>query len=151
MPDRFSAEDRSAVMRSVKGRSTEPELLMRRLLTNLGLRYREQASDLPGKPDFVSDALRLALFVDGDWWHGRDWPDRKSIPIANAVYWEAKLGRNVRRDGQVTARLRSMGWSVVRIWESDLRSQPQVVSKRVAGKVRRRDLRMGTNTNLSRT
>lgn len=150
MPDRFSREERSRVMRAVKSASTEPEALMRALLSELGLTCREQATELPGKPDFVCDDLRLVVFVDGDWWHGRDWIDRAEMPAANAAYWGAKFERNVRRDRRVTGQLRSMGWSVVRIWESDLRAQPEAMMNRIARKARRRARSDRVNRRLPR-
>jgi DNA mismatch endonuclease, patch repair protein len=106
--------------------NTAPEILLRKTLFASGLRFRLHATDLPGCPDLVIRRRKIAVFCDGDFWHGRDWQNRKKKLADgwNAEYWVAKIERNRRRDRQVTRLLRGLGWAVVRVWESDVRRDP---------------------------
>ena len=129
--DVFSPEQRSAVMRRVKGRDTSPELAVRRMLRSAGIGYRLGGAGLPGKPDLVMKGRRTVVFVHGCFWHGHDCARGSRKPKANAAYWNAKLARNVARDDQVVARLTNDGWRVVIVWECDLKA-PDAASKVVA-------------------
>ncbi|WP_286159384.1 very short patch repair endonuclease [Mycobacterium sp. 852002-51961_SCH5331710] len=101
-------------------RDTEPEMLLRRELHRRGLRYRVDAA-LPGLPRRRADLLftraRVAVFVDGCFWHGC--PDHKTAPASNGAWWTAKLARNIERDRETDAHLRSSGWTVLRVWEHE--------------------------------
>ena len=105
---------------------TTPEILLRKALWAAGIRYRLHPAALPGRPDLAIVRHRVAVFCDGDFWHGRHWRTRKAKLAAgwNASYWVAKIDRNRRRDRQVTRRLRVLGWTVVRVWESEVRRDP---------------------------
>jgi DNA (cytosine-5)-methyltransferase 1 len=114
-------------MRKVRDRDTTPELAFRRALWARGLRYRVNATDLPGKPDIVIPSARLAIFVDGDFWHGNQFRKRKLTALeeqfpetATKTYWLTKIRRNMTRDAANTSVLLSQGWSVLRFWESQL-------------------------------
>ena len=116
-------------MRKVHGKNTTPELALRRALWARGLRYRVNATDLPGKPDIVIPSARLAIFVDGDFWHGNQFRKRKLNALeeqfpetATKTYWLTKIRRNMTRDAANTSVLLSQGWSVLRFWESQLRA-----------------------------
>lgn len=101
-------------MARIKGRDTGPELAVAAALTLRGIQFELHAKDLPGRPDFVFRQLKIALFVDGDFWHGwrfPAWRDKLSEK------WEEKIAGNRRRDSRNFARLRRMGWKVVRVWE----------------------------------
>lgn len=101
-------------------RDTEPEVLLRRELHRRGLRYRVDAA-LPGMPRRRADILftraQVAVFVDGCFWHGC--PQHKTTPINNRAWWVDKLARNIERDGQTDSHLRSLGWTVIRVWEHE--------------------------------
>jgi DNA mismatch endonuclease, patch repair protein len=86
-----------------------------------GIRYRIDVRDLPGKPDIVLRKQRIAIFCDGDFWHGRDLDERLRRLEAghNSAYWVAKIRRNVERDRANDASLRAAGWMVLRFWESE--------------------------------
>jgi DNA mismatch endonuclease (patch repair protein) len=88
---------------------------------------------LPGRPDVVFSGARLAVFCDGDFWHGRDWASRRQKlgQGTNSAYWLAKIQRNMERDRQNTRRLQEMGWTVLRFWESQIRSDPTGVTRTV--------------------
>jgi DNA mismatch endonuclease (patch repair protein) len=117
----------SRIMSAIRSRDTGPELLLRRELHRRGLRYRLRSS-LPGRPDLVFPRARLAVFVDGDYWHGNTWRLRDApsldayfASIANADFWRTKITTNIARDQRVNDQLHENGWRVVRLWESDLR------------------------------
>ncbi len=118
--DHVLPETRSAIMRAVKsqgGRSTERRL--RAAMVSKGIRgWRVQASDLPGKPDFVFPKERLAVFVDGCFWHGC--PKCYRRPHSSQDYWDQKVAANKSRDRRNRARLRRMGWRVAQIWEHEV-------------------------------
>jgi DNA mismatch endonuclease (patch repair protein) len=121
MTDVFDPEKRSAVMRAVKSRDTKPELKVRRAAHALGLRFRLNRADLPGKPDLVFPAKRTALFVHGCFWHGHDCPRGARMPQNNRDYWQAKISRNMARDKASLAALRKLGWTPRVIWECQTR------------------------------
>lgn len=108
-------------------RDTAPELLLRRALRGAGLRHRIDVASLPGRPDLVVPVARLAVFCDGDFWHGRDLKRRLQKLAAghNAPYWIAKIRSNVDRDRRVGRLLRDSGWKVLRFWERDVRANPE--------------------------
>jgi DNA mismatch endonuclease (patch repair protein) len=112
---------------------TQCERLLRQTLWAAGYRYRKNLADLPGRPDIVFPRARVAVFVDGDFWHGRDWESRRRKLEAgsNPDYWIAKIQRNMERDRETTSRLESMGWTVLRFWESEVRSAPSEVVQKI--------------------
>lgn len=119
MGDVFTPEERSAVMRRVKGRDTAPEMKVRRLLRGAGIGYRLGGCGLPGRPDVVMKGRRVVLFVHGCFWHGHDCPRGARQPRSNADYWLAKIDRNRARDDRVTAELQAQGWRVLTLWECE--------------------------------
>ncbi|WP_373408394.1 DNA mismatch endonuclease Vsr [Rathayibacter toxicus] len=113
-----SSELASRRMRNTRSRDTPPELAIRRLLRARGLRYRVDARPVQGlnrRADLVFGPARLAVFVDGCFWHSC--PEHGSAPKANRVWWAEKLRANVERDRDTNARLIAAGWTVLRIWE----------------------------------
>jgi len=106
----------------------------------MGLRYRKNVKTMPGKPDIVFPGARLAIFCDGDFWHGRDWQilQVKLGRGANADYWIAKIGSNIERDHLTNSLLAHVGYEVVRLWESDIRKDPYAVACYVSELVKRR-------------
>jgi len=120
--DVFTPEQRSAVMRRVKGRDTAPELAVRRILRAAGIGYRLGGQGLPGRPDLVMKGRRMAVFVHGCFWHGHDCARGARKPKANADYWSAKIGRNRARDVAAQAALEADGWRVVTVWECGMKA-----------------------------
>ncbi len=127
-------------MAAVGSRNTGPELALRRALHRRGLRYRLHARDVIGQPDLVNRARRIAIFVDGDFWHGNPavWKRRgmasmgELFPPEKRAFWTEKLARNVARDSEVNAALASRGWRVIRVWESEVLTDPDAVATRIA-------------------
>ena len=109
-------------MSRIKGRDTGPERQLEAMLRRTRRRFETHARDLPGRPDFVFRKARVAVFVDGDFWHGWRFPAWR---LKLSEKWEAKIDANRRRDRRNHARLRRDGWSVVRIWEHQLKRDPQ--------------------------
>jgi len=118
--DRFSPEKRSDIMRRVKSRNTSTEISVRKLLHRLGLRFRLHRTDLPGKPDIVLPRHRVAVFVNGCFWHQHRKCKRATVPAANHDWWSGKLARNVERDRANVLLLKKMGWRVLTVWECEL-------------------------------
>ena len=109
-------------MKNIGGVDTKPEILLRKALWKKGLRYRKNYATLPGKPDIVLTRQKIAIFVDGDFWHARGHQDNPGEQVAtNKEFWQKKLARNVERDKEVNDELTEAGWLVLRFWESDIK------------------------------
>jgi DNA mismatch endonuclease (patch repair protein) len=135
----MSPEKRSAVMARIRGKDTGPERAVAEALAARGWGFETHASDLPGRPDILFRAPMLAVFVDGDFWHGWRFPVWRDKLSAT---WEAKIESNRRRDAKNFRKLRRSGWSVVRLWEHqvkrDLHGCIARVESLLPGKVRQR-------------
>lgn len=118
-------------MARVKSRDTKPEMAVRRLLTRLGFRYRLHRDDLPGKPDIAFIARRKAIFVHGCFWHGHDCKRGARVPKANREYWSAKIARNRSRDAENVTRHQQLGWSVLVLFECQLKDSSQLAANLV--------------------
>jgi DNA mismatch endonuclease (patch repair protein) len=112
----------AAARGSSRKTDTSLEIRLRRQLYAAGLRYRKNVTTLPGCPDIVFLRAKLAIFCDGDFWHGRDWPERKRklLKGTNAQYWVSKIERNIMRDATTQDQLERAGWRVLRFWESEI-------------------------------
>ncbi len=134
----------SRIMAAVRSRDTRPEVALRSMLWRRGLRFRVR-SKLTGKPDIVFSSARLAIFVDGDFWHGNAWRTR-GLPsfeaqfkkLNNAVFWRTKIETNMARDQHVNAELSASGWQVYRVLESRLKDEPDLVADEIEDLVRHR-------------
>jgi DNA mismatch endonuclease (patch repair protein) len=119
MGDNLTKEQRSRTMSRIRRRDTKPELLLRRAVWSRGLRgYRLDLRALPGRPDLAWTRRRVAVFVDGAFWHGHP---SAFTPGKSGAYWDEKIPGNVRRDREADAALRAMGWTVLRIWDFAVR------------------------------
>jgi DNA mismatch endonuclease (patch repair protein) len=127
--DRFTPEQRSAVMRKVPGKDSSAEMKLRRLLTRMGLRYRLHRKELPGSPDVAMPGRKAAVFVHGCFWHGHDCRRGARMPKANAEYWTAKIARNRARDAAAVTALEAMGWRPLVVWECELKDEAQVEAR----------------------
>jgi DNA mismatch endonuclease (patch repair protein) len=122
-------EQRSRIMRAVKGKDTGPELLVRRLLHGNGYRYRLHRADLPGKPDLTFPARRCVVFIHGCFWHGHDCKRGAREPKSNVAYWRAKIARNRERDGKNRRALKQLGWRSLVLWECELKNEDAVLKR----------------------
>ena len=113
-------------MSAVKSKNTRPEMKLRRELWSRGIRYRINYKKLPGKPDVVITKYKIAVFCDGDFWHGHNWVIRGMNSLEEELnryneYWRSKILRNIERDKEINDALKENGWDVIRFWESDIK------------------------------
>jgi DNA mismatch endonuclease (patch repair protein) len=128
MPDVFTRQKRSEVMARIRGRGNrETELALRSLLRANGITGWRRHYAILGRPDFAFPRERVAVFVDGCFWHRC--PACSNLPASNREFWERKLSANVERDRRVTRVLRGQGWRVVRVWEHAMRKPSRTVSR----------------------
>ena len=125
---------RSEQMSRIRGKNTEPELVLRRMLWHQGLRYRLHARTAAGRPDLVFPGPKVAVFIDGCFWHGC--PDHYVRPRSSSEFWAGKLGENVRRDIAQTRQLEDLGWRVCRVWEHEVLEDPGRVARKVTRAVK---------------
>jgi DNA mismatch endonuclease, patch repair protein len=116
MVDVFDSETRSWIMAQVRDRKTKPEVAVETALEQLSIRFKRDGAGLPGRPDFVLPSVKLAVFVNGCFWHWHGCK-RSRMPESNRKYWESKIARNVRRDRKVRRLLSAQRWHYCTIWE----------------------------------
>lgn len=121
MVDHLTPEQRRRCMQANRSRGTKPEQMLARELWRRGYRYRKNVRGVPGSPDICFKSKKVAVFVDGDFWHGNNWEVQKQRIKSNRDFWYAKIERNQARDQRVNQRLTAMGWKVLRFWETEIR------------------------------
>ncbi len=128
MTDVLTKKQRSYCMSRIKGKDTGLEKAVRSELHKSGLRFRKHTVKLPGKPDIVFVKAKLVVFLDGDFWHGYRFPQwEKTL----AKFWRNKIGETRKRDQRNFAKLRRMGWRVIRIWEHSIEKDLNGVVKKI--------------------
>ena len=129
MPDKFSRKTRSTIMSKIRSKNTSLETNFRKLLWKNGLgRYRIHYN-LPGKPDIVYVSKRVAIFLDGDFWHGYNWKKLGKVPPKK--YWQAKIQKNIDRAKNYNKLLKKEGWKVLRFWEHEIKQDSHKCIKKV--------------------
>lgn len=123
MVDRIDAARRSLNMSRVRSSNTKPEMAVRRATHKLGCRFRLRRKDLPGTPDLVFPARRLAVFVHGCFWHRHDGCARTTVPATRTEFWLRKFDENKNRDQRVAGALLALGWTVAVVWECETYDQ----------------------------
>jgi DNA mismatch endonuclease, patch repair protein len=126
--DIFSRDKRSDIMRRVRSAGTRPEMTVRSILKQMGIRYRACPPNLPGKPDVVVYRKQKAILVHGCFWHGHHCEAGK-IPRTNRSYWKRKQLRNALRDSRNARVLRSRGWKLLVLWECEIRNGKRLESR----------------------
>lgn len=121
MTDKLTPEQRHRCMSRIRSKNTRPEMLVRKFLFAHGFRYRVNVRTLPGTPDIVLRRFKTVIFINGCFWHGHEGCRYYVLPKSNVEFWERKIERNRNRDTANQMRLRLMGWSVVQIWECQLK------------------------------
>lgn len=119
----YTTKKRSKIMSKIRGKNTKPELLFRKALWKKGVRYRVDNKNLPGKPDVSIQKYKLAIFIDGEFWHGYNWDERKDSIKSNRDFWVPKIERNMQRDREVNQQLNKMGYTVFRFWEKEIKNE----------------------------
>lgn len=127
--DRFSKKKRSEIMADIHSSRTSPERTFHRALRELGLRFRRNVKGLTGSPDAVLDGLRIAIFVNGCFWHSHAKCPRAALPETNRAFWKKKIDGNRKRDKRVAYALRKDGWTVLTFWTCKRISAKSVESR----------------------
>ncbi|NOX48541.1 MAG: very short patch repair endonuclease [Chlorobi bacterium] len=117
----YTTKERSKLMSKIRGKDTKPEVMFRKALWARGYRYRKNVKKLPGKPDVVLRKFKLAIFIDGEFWHGHNWEEKKKSIKSNRAFWIPKIERNMQRDEQVEEELKDMDFTVFRFWEQQIK------------------------------
>lgn len=133
MADVFTKKKRSEIMSRIRSKDTKLETdffkLIKRALYPKGPRYRKHYKKLTGRPDIVFTSRKIAVFIDGDFWHGYNFGKIKNrLP---KKYWRKKIENNIKRDGRINRILKKEGWIVVRIWEHEIKKQPAKALNRI--------------------
>lgn len=129
MADSVSPKKRSWIMAQIKGKDTLPELAVRSMAHRMGFRFRLHSAGLPGKPDLVFPRLGRVVFVHGCFWHGHRCREGRRVPKSNQEYWIGKIAANKARDARTRKRLRRGGWSILVVWECQLKIPNRVQSR----------------------
>lgn len=111
-------------MRQVKNKDSKIEILLRKALWSRGIHYRKNVTSIIGKPDIAFKGLKIAVFCDSEFWHGYNWEERQHDFKSNQEFWIPKIERNMERDREVTERLETDGWIVIRFWGKEIQKSP---------------------------
>lgn len=124
MPDDLTKEQRHKNMQHIRSNDTKIEVLLRKTLWKKGYRYRKNYKNLPGKPDIVLTKYKIAIFCDGEFFHGKDWEVLKPRleKSNNSEYWINKISKNRERDDNINKELLFLGWTVIRFWGKDIKN-----------------------------
>lgn len=126
----YTTPKRSYNMSKIRNRNSKPELVLRKALWSKDIRFRLHDKSLPGTPDIVIKKYKLAIFVDGEFWHGFDWKNNKERIKSNRLFWIPKIERNMQKDICVNKALRDMDYVVFRFWTQDiLKNLPTVINQ----------------------
>ena len=134
--DNHTPEQRRKNMQAIKSKDSSIELMLRRELWARGLRYRKNDKSVFGHPDLTFKRKKIAVFVDGEFWHGHNWKVRKSELKSNQEYWIPKIERNMQRDKEVTEKLKAEGWRVTRLWGKEVKADVSACADRVETAIR---------------
>jgi len=118
--DKLTIEQRRRNMQSVKSTGSKIEILLSKTLYSKGYRYRKNDKSVFGKPDLTFKKVKLAIFVDSEFWHGKNWAKRKLDHKSNKEFWHTKIERNIQRDKEVNRVLKKSGWTVLRFWGREI-------------------------------
>lgn len=126
----YTSKQRSKIMSSIKGKNSKPEMILRKALWSKNIRFRLHDKSLPGRPDIVIKKYKLAIFVDGEFWHGFNWKTNRERIKSNRLFWIPKIERNMQKDERVNRALRNMEYTVFRFWSQDvLKKLPLVLNQ----------------------
>lgn len=118
--DVLSKEQRRRNMQAIKGRETTIEVKLAKALWAKGYRYRKNDKTVFGKPDLTFKKYKIAIFVDSEYWHGKDWPTQKFRIKTNRQFWWTKIENNIKRDSVVNEELKKQGWQILRFWGKEI-------------------------------
>lgn len=125
--DVHTSSQRSKNMRAIKSTGTKDEIRLAKALWHLGYRYRKNNKAVFGRPDITFKKYKIAIFVDSEFFHGKDWETQKDRIKSNREFWHKKIERNIMRDNEVNEYLTSFGWEVLRFWSTEIRKNIEAV------------------------
>ena len=119
----YTTHERSKMMGKIKSKNTKAELKLRKFLWGIGVRYRKNVKKYPGTPDLVIAKYKLVIFVDGEFWHGYNWKEKREKIKSNRDFWIPKIERNIQRDLAHNKFYSENGWKVMRFWEHEIKNE----------------------------
>lgn len=131
----YTTTERSQIMSKIKSKNTKAEIILRKALWHKGIRYRIHNKKLPGSPDIVIGKYKIALFIDGEFWHGYNWEQKKQKINKNRAFWIPKIERNMQRDKMNNIALLCSGYLVIRFWEKQIKSNLQACIAKIDEKI----------------
>lgn len=126
LTDILTKSDRSILMSRIKSKDTNPEIVVRKILTRLGYRYRIHRKDIPGTPDIAFIGLKKVIFIHGCFWHRHVGCKYAYVPKSNVARWNKKFKENIDRDNKVLEELKDKGWNYLIIWECQLKNNENI-------------------------
>ncbi len=135
--DRHTPEQRRKNMQAVKNSGSKIETMLQKELWKRGLRYRKNAKQVYGKPDIAFIGKKIAVFCDSEFFHGYDWESKQKEIKSNREFWIPKIERNIQRDVEVNEKLKSEGWTVIRFWGKEIKSDLKECADRIEEAVRK--------------
>lgn len=116
-----TTKQRSLLMQKIKSKKTKPEIALQNFLRKKGLKVKINYRNLPGNPDIVLFNKKIAIFIDGEFWHGYQWEEKKKKIKSNRAYWIPKIEKTIARDKRNNKKLKKAGWRVIRFWEHQIK------------------------------
>jgi DNA mismatch endonuclease (patch repair protein) len=132
-----TSKQRSKLMSKIKSKNTKPEILLRKAIWNEGIRYRLSNKEIIGNPDIAIKKYKLAIFIDGEFWHGYNWKVKKTKIKSNRDYWIKKIERNIERDKKYNKTLKEAGWNVMRFWEKEITKNLQQCVEKIKTEIQK--------------
>lgn len=134
--DVLTKEQRKKNMQAVKSKGSKIERILGKELWKRGYRYRKNNKTVFGKPDFTFKKLKIAIFCDSEFWHGKDWQTRKKAHKTNVKFWHQKIERNIERDKEVNDELLKNGWTIIRFWGKEIEKDLLSCVDKIEGKIK---------------
>lgn len=138
--DRLTPEQRSKTMQAIKSTATKGEVRLAKALWKLGYRYRKNNKKIFGRPDLTFAKYKIAIFVDSEFFHGKDWETEQMRIKSNREYWIPKIQRNIERDQEVNAFLISENWTILRFWSKEIEKNLDVCLAKIEGTIMLRSI-----------
>lgn len=135
----YTNPERSRLMSRIKSKNTTPEIKLCKFLWSMGIRYRKNVRKLPGSPDIVVSKYKLVIFIDGEFWHGYEWDEKKDKIKSNREFWIPKIERNIQRDQINNKLLEEQGWKVFRFWANQIKNEFDVCVDNILDYIKRFD------------
>jgi DNA mismatch endonuclease (patch repair protein) len=139
--EKISKEQRSNIMRAIRSTNTKAEIRLAKALWHLGYRYRKNNRTIFGTPDLTFKKLKIAIFVDSEFFHGKDWMTQKDRVKTNTEFWQKKIERNIQRDIEVNKYLESQNWKVLRFWSAEIEKNLEDCVAKIQSEIRKQQFR----------